>query len=174
MPRRRVTWQSKLNPNRASASTEGNCWLRPQTAVITATGIAPNANTVAVTNSAQAASVTKAWVSESPALNVCASTARKIQEIAQRNRIREQAGLPLLSVPSELRKIKNVEIAAASEEFADRHGESVWEEVLAPVREGRREPTWRPTGFMEGLGFQAQISKILRERFDLSQHHGQK
>jgi hypothetical protein len=44
--------------------------------------IAPNANTVAVTNSAQAASVTKASVSESPALNVCASTARKIQEIA--------------------------------------------------------------------------------------------
>ena len=68
----------------------------------------------------------------------------------------------------------SAEIAAAFEEFADRHGESVWEEVLAPMREGRREPTWRPTGFMEGLGFQAQISKILRERFDLSQHHGQK
>ena len=33
-----------------------------------ATGIAPNANTVAVTNSAQAASVAKASVSETPAL----------------------------------------------------------------------------------------------------------
>ncbi|MFZ1090668.1 MAG: hypothetical protein WAN75_15770 [Xanthobacteraceae bacterium] len=71
-------------------------------------------------------------------------------------------------------RMKMVEDAAAFEEFADRHRQAVWNEVLGPVREGRWEPTWRPTGFMEGLGFQAQISKILRERFDLSQHHGQK
>ena len=71
-------------------------------------------------------------------------------------------------------RMKMVEDAAAFEEFADRHRQAVWNEVLGPVREGRWEPTWRPTGFMEGLGFQAQVSKILRERFDLSQHHGQK
>ena len=60
------------------------------------------------------------------------------------------------------------------EAFADRHGESVWDEVLAPVREARGEPNWRPTRFMEGMGFQAQVGKLLRERFELSQHHGQK
>ena len=58
-----------------------------------------------------------------------------------------------------------VEDAMAFEAFADRHGESVWEEVLAPVREAKGDPNWRPTGFMEGLAFQAQVSKILRERF---------
>ena len=43
-----------------------------------------------------------------------------------------------------------LEDAAAFEEFADQHRESVWEEVLAPVREARGEPNWCPTGFMEG------------------------
>ena len=39
----------------------------------------------------------------------------------------------------------------AFEEFADRHRQAVWEEVLAPVREARGEPNWRPTRLMEGL-----------------------
>ena len=112
--------------------------------------------------------------SEPAAWNVCAGTARKIKEIAARNIIRVEAGLPLLSIPRELRRMKMVDDAAAFEEFSAEHQQAVWEEVLGPVREGRGEPTWRPTGFMEGLGFQAQVSKILRERFDLSQHHGQR
>ena len=56
----------------------------------------------------------------------------------------------------------------AFEEFADRHGQSVWEEVLAPVREARGEPNWSPTRLMEGLAFQAQVGKILRERFEIA------
>jgi hypothetical protein len=82
---------------------------------------------------------------------------------------RAEDGLPLLSIPRELRRMKMVEDAMAFEQFADRHRESVWEEVLAPVREARGEPTWRPTGFMEGMGFQAQVSKVLRERFKVAQ-----
>ena len=78
--------------------------LLAATAAVTAAGIVPNAKAAGTTNSVQAATVTKAWVSETPALNVCASTARKIQEIAARNIIREEAGLPLLSVPKELRQ----------------------------------------------------------------------
>jgi hypothetical protein len=139
--------------------------LLAATAAVTAAGIVPNAKAAGTTNSVQAATVTKAWVSETPALNVCASTARKIQEIAARNIIREEAGLPLLSVPKELRRMKMVEDAMAFEQFADRHAESVWEEVLTPVREARGDPNWRPTRLMEGMGFQAQVSKILRERF---------
>jgi hypothetical protein len=38
-------------------------------------------------------------------LNVCPATAARIAEIAARNRIREEAGLPLLSVPRELRRM---------------------------------------------------------------------
>ena len=70
--------------------------------------------------------------------------------------------------------MKKAADAMAFEEFADRHGESVWEEVLAPVREAKGEPNWRSIRLMEGLAFQAQVSSILRERFELSQHHGQK
>jgi hypothetical protein len=59
-----------------------------------------------VTNSGQAVPVAEIARSETAAWNVCAGTARKIKEIAARNIIRAEAGLPLLSVPQELRKIK--------------------------------------------------------------------
>jgi hypothetical protein len=78
------------------------------------------------------------------------------------------------AVAKELRRMKQVTDATAFDEFAAVHRQAIWEEFLAPVREARGEPTWRPTGFMEGMGFQAQVSTILRERFELSQHHGQK
>jgi hypothetical protein len=42
--------------------------------------------------------------------------------------------------------------------------------VLRPVREAKDDPTWRPTGFMEGLAYQARVSKILRERFIAQRH----
>jgi hypothetical protein len=121
-----------------------------------------------VFNSGQAVTVAEMPTSNAAARNVCAETAQKIEEIAARNIIRAEARLPLLSIPKELRRMKKAADAMAFEEFADRHGESVWEEVLAPVREAKREPNWRPTGFMEGLGFQAQVSTILRRRFELS------
>jgi hypothetical protein len=139
--------------------------LLTSVAVITTAGLAPIAESAGAANPAQAASAAKTWVSANEALNVCASTARKIEEVAERNRIREQAGLPLLSIPRELRRMKNVDHAAEFEEFAERHRQAVWEEVLAPVREARGEPNWHPSTFMEGLVFQAQVSKILHERF---------
>ena len=67
----------------------------------------------------------------------------------------------------ELRKIKNAEIAAEFDEFADRHRQEVWKEVLAPVRQAKGEPNWRPTRLMQGFAFQAQVSRILRERFEV-------
>jgi hypothetical protein len=121
-----------------------------------------------VTNSGPEVPVAEIARSETAAWNVCARTAQKIEEIAARNIIRAEAGLPLLSVPQELRRMKMVEDAMAFEAFADRHGESVWEEVLAPVRVARGEPNWRPTRLMEGLAFQAQAGKILRERFKVA------
>jgi hypothetical protein len=136
------------------------------TAAALSIGTVPAVVAAEVSSSGQAVTVAKIPRSETAAWNVCAGTARKIKEIAARNIIRAEAALPLLSVPQELRRMKMVEDAMAFEAFADRHSQAVWEEVLAPVREARGEPNWRPHGLMEGLAFQAQVSKILRERFE--------
>jgi hypothetical protein len=122
-----------------------------------------------VTNSGPAVPVAEIARSETAACNICAGTAQKIQEIASRNIMRAEAGLPLLSIPRELRRMKQVTDAMAFEEFADRHSQEVWDEVLAPVRETKGQPNWCPTRLMEGLAFQAQVSKILRERFKVAQ-----
>src|SRR3974377_170747 len=73
--------------------------------------------------------------SEPSPLNVCPATARRIVEITARNRIREEACLPLLPIAQELRRMKTVDDAAEFERFAAHHSEAIWEEVLAPVRE---------------------------------------
>jgi hypothetical protein len=80
-------------------------------------------------------------VSDVPVWDVCASTARRLEEIAARNRIRKQAGLPILSNPKELRKMKKVDDAAEFDEFADRHRQAVWDEVLGPARRGKPRGT---------------------------------
>src|SRR3984893_10269352 len=119
-----------------------------------------------VTNSGPAVPVAEIARSETAAWNVCAGTARKIKEIAARNIIRAEAGLPLLSVPQELRRMKQVTDAMAFEEFAERHRQAVWEEVLAPVREAKGQPNWFPSRLNEGLACQSRVSKILRERLE--------
>jgi hypothetical protein len=111
--------------------------LLAATAVVTAARIAPNAEDAGPANSARAVNAATIPVSNVSALNVCASTSRKIEKIAARNIIRAEAGLPLLSIPKELRRMKQITDAMAFEEFADRHRQAVWEEVLAPVREAR-------------------------------------
>ena len=106
-----------------------------------------------------------ARATEIPTWNVCAATASRIEEIAKRNRIRQEAGLPLLSIARELRRMKTAEDQAEFEAFAAVHGEVVLNEVLSPERKRRGQPDWRPSSFMEGLSFQSQVSKILHERF---------
>jgi hypothetical protein len=102
-----------------------------------------------------------------PPLNVRAATARRIAEIARRNRIREEAGLPLLSITKELRRMKRATDAAEFEAFAEVHSRAVWDEVLSPEREQRGQADWRPKSFMEGLRFQSQVSRLLHQRFAL-------
>jgi hypothetical protein len=108
--------------------------------------------------------------SEPSPLNLCAATARRIEEITARNRIREEAGLPLLSIPKELRRMKEVAIAAKFEIFANSHRGAVWDEVLATKREASGEPNWYPSSWMEGMAFQSEVSRILRQRFQRSRH----
>jgi hypothetical protein len=108
--------------------------------------------------------------SEPSPLNVCPATARRVEEIIARNRIREEARLPLLSIPKELRRMKEADDAAAFEAFADANRGTVWDEVLATMREARGEPNWHPSGWMEGMALQAQVNKILRQGFIAQQH----
>jgi hypothetical protein len=102
--------------------------------------------------SADAVPVPSIPTSERSPLNVCAATARRIEEITARNRIRAEASLPLLSIPKELRRMKEADDAAAFEEFAARHRQAVCDEVLATTREARGESNWHPSGWMEGDG----------------------
>ena len=78
------------------------------TAAALSIGTVPGIEAAAeVTNSGPAVPVAEIARSETAAWNVCAGTARKIKEIAARNIIRAEAGLPLLSVPQELRRMKH-------------------------------------------------------------------
>ena len=144
--------------------------LLSATAAITVVGVLPTEPTETAIPAEAAITPAPIPVAHPPTLNVCAVTARRIEEIVARNRIRAEACLPLLSIPKELRRMKTVDDAAEFERFAAHHSEAIWEEVLAPVREAKGNPHWRPTGMMEGLGYQAQISKILHERFAAQRH----
>jgi hypothetical protein len=160
-------WESdmaRLKPSESVLSLDRRKLLVSAAAL--SIGTVPGIEAAEISNSGSA-TVAKFARSETAAWKVCASTAQKIEEIAARNIIRAEAGLPLLSVPQELRRMKQVTDAMAFEEFAERHRQAVWNEVLGPVRETRGEPNWRPTRLMEGLAFQAQVSKILRERFEV-------
>jgi hypothetical protein len=119
--------------------------------------------------SANAVPVPSIRTLECTSLNLCASTARRIEKIVARNRIREEACLPPLSIPKELRRMKEADDAAAYGVFVDVHRGAVWDEVLATKREARCDPNWHPSGWMQGLALQAQISRILRQQFELSQ-----
>jgi hypothetical protein len=97
-------------------------------------------------------------------LNVCAATARRLLEIARRNEIRREAKLPLLPIAKELCRMKRQEDLEEFEPFEAVHAEAVWQEVLKPRREAEGNPNWRPN-WMEGISYQTQVNKILREHF---------
>jgi hypothetical protein len=97
-------------------------------------------------------------------LNVCAATARRLVEIALRNELRQEAQLPLLSVPKELRRMKKQEELEEFDRFEAAYGKAVWEEVLKARREAESNPNWRPS-WMEGVRYQTQVNKILRQNF---------
>ena len=50
------------------------------------------------------------------------------------------------------------------ERFEAAYGRAVWEKVLKPRREAEGNPNWRPS-WMEGVGYQTQVRKILWEQF---------
>jgi hypothetical protein len=96
--------------------------------------------------------------------NFCAATARRFLAIARRNEIRREAKLPLLPISKELRRMKKQEELEEFERFEAVHGKAVWEEVLKARREAERNPNWRPN-WTEGVHYQSEVYKILREQF---------
>jgi hypothetical protein len=104
-----------------------------------------------------------------PLLNTCANTARRIIEIERRNELRLEAKLPLLPVAKELRRMKETEDSQKFSDdfgrFAAKYSKSVWDEVLKPRREALGDPNWKPKYWSEGVGYQGEVFRILRERF---------
>ena len=90
--------------------------------------------------------------------------ARRFIEIVQRNQIRREAGLPLLAVAAEWRRMKELEDRQAFEQFAAVHAQAVLDDLLKRRRETEGNPNWRPS-WMEGVRYQTRVNKILREKF---------
>ena len=93
------------------------------------------------------------------------ATCTRLEEITFRNGIRKEAGLPLLSVTKELRRMKMVADEERFRRFAALHREAVWNDVLNKVRDEIGDPNWKPTGCVVGMGFQARVDGILRHRY---------
>src|SRR5262245_16113016 len=79
-------------------------------------------------------------------------TILRLREIAERNRIRHEAGLPLLSVAKELRRMKQTADAHDFKTFADALRNRLHEKMLARVRRRHGDPNWAPTGMLSGGG----------------------
>jgi hypothetical protein len=138
--------------------------------LLTTVAVLPMSGIVPAQVSADAVPVPSIPTSEPSPLNVCPATARRIEEIIARNRIRAEACLPLLSIPKELRRMKEAADATEFEAFADFHRGAVWDEVLSTKRKARGEPNWHPSGWMEAMAFQSEVSRVLRQRFNRSRN----
>jgi hypothetical protein len=97
-----------------------------------------------------------------------AVTRSRLEEIAFRNGLRKEAGLPLLSIAKELRRMKTVADEERFRRFAALHREEVRNDVLKLVRDEMGDPNWRPTGWIVGMGFQARVDEILWHRYQRS------
>ena len=129
-------------------------------ATVTATGVVPGVKLA----DAAAADVLEPLTPKAEPRNFCAATARRLLDIARRNEIRREAKLPLLPIAKELRRMKKQEELEEFERFEAAHAKAVWQEVLKPRREAEDNPNWRPS-WMEGVRYQSEVYKILRQRF---------
>ena len=100
---------------------------------------------------------------ESQAANFVEVTVVRLQEIAQRNRIRQEAGLPLLSVAKELRRMKQAADVRKFGSFADAHRKRVREKMQQRMRRQCGDPKWQPAGMLSGggLAFAVQVERQL-------------
>jgi hypothetical protein len=131
---------------------------------ITAAGIVPN---VISSETEPVVSAQTASTASEPILKVCANTSRRLAEIERRNELRREAKLPLLPIAKELRRMKEEDdsqkFSEAFGQFAAKHRQAAWNQVLKTRRE-TEGPNWRPS-CIEGMAYQGEVFRILRERF---------
>jgi hypothetical protein len=136
--------------------------LLASTAAVTAAAIVPGEATAL---SIATQEETGALAPPRPALNVCAATARRLAEIGRRNEIRREAGLPLLSIAKELKRLKALDDTKKFEAFAAAHRKSAWDRVLKSRRKVEGNVSW-----FEGLACQNDVRAILLEKFRRMSH----
>jgi hypothetical protein len=138
-------------------------------ATTTAAGIAPNLafNAHARSEIAQQAQALAPPAKEAQAQKFCAVTSLRLREIDERNRVRQEAGLPLLSIPRELRRMKHAADAEKFRNFAKAHRGRIYEKMLARVRRQCGDPQWTPTGVLSGGGlrFGARVDEQLTKLY---------
>jgi hypothetical protein len=138
-------------------------------ATATAAGIAPNVTFDAHARSeiAQRAQPMAPPSNEAQVQKFSAVTLLRIREIAERNRFRQEVGLPLLSVPNEVRRMKKAADAEKFRSFAEAHRGRIHEKMLARDRRRRADPHWAPTGVLSGGGlwFGARVDEQLTKLY---------
>jgi len=100
-----------------------------------------------------------------PLPNLSPVTAFHIAKIEQRNILRKESDLPLLSIPKELRRLMTVETAERYENFSAAFRNRVRQKKLLQIRRRKGDPEWRPVGMIEGIGFEAEVSTALKKLY---------
>lgn len=96
-----------------------------------------------------------------------------IAKVEERNRLRREAGLPLLSVATEVRKRYEAKQEAKRKADFERFvltsplRAGIEDELLAEERLARNDPNWKPTGMLAGggLAFDLVVRDRLREHY---------
>ena len=103
---------------------------------------------------------------EAEPANFCAATAARLAEITRRNRLRKEAGLPLLSVATELRGMKTAADSEKVERFRNALREPVFQKMLARARRQRGHAAWTPKDFCERWQFSREVEMRLRRLYE--------
>ncbi len=135
-------------------------------AAITATGIVPTGNQADTAAAAVIQSSAIAPEAEAEATNFCAITATRLEEIARRNRLRKESGLPLLPVAEELRRMKTAADAETFERFRYARRQPVFQKMLTRARRQHGDAAWTPKDFCERWQFSREVEMRLRRLYE--------
>lgn len=97
-----------------------------------------------------------------------------IAQVEERNRLRLDAGLPMLSVAKEVRKIYDATRALDFERFVQTSPlrQRIENELLESARRALHDPDWKPTGMLSGGGwaFYVEVRSRLRWHYARELH----
>jgi hypothetical protein len=94
-----------------------------------------------------------------------AANAKRLLEIARRNSLRKEAGLPLLSVSKEIRLMKSVEAAERFARFSEALRHRIRDNALARTRRWQNDPNWKPKDKWESSTFEREVNQRLTRLF---------